>query len=223
MGSIRFAYLIWYENFEHFMKAVKNILFDLGAVLIDIDFDKVCKSFEHIGIKDFENQYSQLSASTLFEDLEKGKISDAFFYEAIQKQLQSSIPSEEIKNAWNSILLNFRIDTMQYLTQLKTDYNLFLLSNTNAIHLTEINLLAQQQLHVEKLDVYFIKAYYSFKIGMRKPNVDIFEFVLQDAGIEAKETLFIDDSKPNIITAQQLGFNTHLLLPHERVEKLSII
>ena len=205
------------------MKPVKNILFDLGAVLIDIDFEKVCKSFEKIGIKDFENQYSQLSASTLFEDLEKGKISDTFFYEEIQKQLQSNIPSKEIKNAWNSILLDFRIDTMQYLTDLKKEYNLFLLSNTNAIHLTEINLLAQQQLHVDELDVYFTKAYYSFKMGMRKPNADIFEFVLQDAGIIAEETIFIDDSKPNIITAQQLGFKTHLLLPQERVEKLSII
>lgn len=205
------------------MKAVKNILFDLGAVLIDIDFEKVCKSFEKIGVKDFENQYSQLSASTLFEDLEKGKISDTFFYEAIQKQIQSTLPSEEIKNAWNSILLDFRIDTMQYLTQLKTDYNLFLLSNTNAIHLIEINLLAQQQLHVEELDVFFTKAYYSFKMGMRKPNADIFEFVLKDAGLVAEETLFIDDSKPNIITAQQLGFETHLLLPHERVERLSLI
>ena len=204
------------------MKAVKNILFDLGAVLIDIDFEKVCKSFEKIGIKDFENQYSQLSASTLFEDLEKGKISDTFFYEEIQKQLQSNISSEGIKNAWNSILLDFRVDTMQYLTDLKNEYNLFLLSNTNAIHLTEINLLAQQQLHVEELDVYFTKAYYSFKTGMRKPNADIFQFVLQDAGIEAEETLFIDDSKPNIITAQQLGFNTHFFLKGERVEELSL-
>ena len=103
------------------MKAVKNILFDLGAVLIDIDFEKVCKSFEHIGIKDFENQYSHLSASTLFEDLEKGDISNTSFYEEIQKQLQSNIPSEEIKNAWNSIILDFRIDTMQYLTDLKKE------------------------------------------------------------------------------------------------------
>jgi putative hydrolase of the HAD superfamily len=111
---------------------------------------------------------------------------------------------------------------MKYLTELKSNYNLFLLSNTNAIHLTEINLLAQQQLHVKELDVFFTKAYYSFKMGMRKPNADIFQFVLMDAGIEAEETLFIDDSKPNIITAKQLGFNTHLLLPHERVEKLSV-
>jgi putative hydrolase of the HAD superfamily len=204
------------------MKAVKNILFDLGAVLIDIDFEKVCKSFEDIGIKDFDKQYSQLAASTLFEDLEKGKISDTFFYKEIQKQLQSNIPSEEIRNAWNSILLDFRIETMQYLTDLKKDYNLFLLSNTNAIHLNEINLLAQQQLHVEELDVYFTKAYYSFKMGMRKPNADIFEFVLKDAGIEAGETFFIDDSAPNIITAQKMGFKTHLLLKGEMVEGLSL-
>ncbi len=204
------------------MKAVKNLLFDLGAVLIDIDFEKVCRSFENIGIKDFGKQYSQLAASTLFEELEKGKITNEYFYEAIQNQLQSKITSEEIKNAWNSILLDFRIETMKLLTTIKSDYNLYLLSNTNAIHLTEINLLAQQQLHVEELDVYFTKAYYSFKMGMRKPNADIFEFVLKDAGIEASETFFIDDSEPNIITAQKMGFKTHLLLKGERVEHLSL-
>jgi len=204
------------------MKTVKNILFDLGAVLIDIDFEKVCRSFDKIGIKDFEKQYSQLAASTLFEQLEKGEISNEVFYESIKKQFQISISTEEIRNAWNSILLDFRIDTMKLLTTIKSDYNLYLLSNTNAIHLTEINLLAQQQLHVEELDVYFTKAYYSFKMGMRKPNADIFDFVLKDAGIEAGETFFIDDSEPNIITAQKMGFKTHLLLKGERVEGLSL-
>ena len=94
------------------MKAVKNILFDLGAVLIDIDFEKVCRSFDKIGIKDFEKQYSQLAASTLFEQLEKGEVSNELFYESIKTQFQVSITTEEIRNAWNSILLDFRIETM---------------------------------------------------------------------------------------------------------------
>jgi putative hydrolase of the HAD superfamily len=109
---------------------------------------------------------------------------------------------------------------MHYLVELKKDFRLFLLSNTNAIHLEEVNIILQKQLGVAEVDDYFEKAYYSHKVGMRKPHADIFEFVLTDAGILASETLFIDDTKMNIDTAQQLGFNTHLLLPSQRIEDL---
>ena len=88
-------------------------------------------------------------------------------------------------------------------------------------HLNEVNLILQKQLGVNQVDDYFEKAYYSHKVGMRKPNADIFEFVLEDANINAAETLFIDDTQMNIDTATTLGFKTHLLLPKERIELLT--
>jgi putative hydrolase of the HAD superfamily len=201
------------------MNAVKNILFDLGAVLIDIDFEKTADAFRQLGIERFEEQFSQLSASTLFEDLETGKISNEDFYEAMRRQVpEMNLSDDSIQLAWNAILQDFRKESMQLLKQLKSQYRLFLLSNTNAIHLVEVNHILKKQTGVEKLDYYFERAYYSHLIGLRKPTSAAFNFVLEDAGISAPETLFIDDSHPNITTASQMGFQTKLLLKGEKVE-----
>jgi glucose-1-phosphatase len=201
------------------MNAVKNILFDLGAVLINIDFEKTADAFRQLGIDRFEEQFSQLSASTLFEDLETGKISNEDFYKAMRRQVpEMNLSDASIQLAWNAILQDFRKESMQLLKQLKQRYRLFLLSNTNAIHLVEVNNILNQQVNVENLDHYFERAYYSHLIGLRKPTSAAFNFVLEDAGIKAHETLFIDDSHPNITAASQMGFQTRLLLKGERVE-----
>ncbi len=203
------------------MSAIKNILFDLGDVLIDIDFQKVKVAFENLGITEFDKQFSQMTASRLFEDLETGKISDADFYASIQQQSKTSLSETDIKNAWNAILQDFRAESMQKLTDLKQTHRLFLLSNTNAIHLTEVNNILQRQLGISNLDVFFEKAYYSHVVGLRKPHREVFDYVLKDAGILAAETIFIDDTPPNIETAHQLGFSTHLLLKGERIETIT--
>lgn len=201
------------------MPEIKNIIFDLGAVLIDIDFNRVNNSFLDLGISNFNNQYSQLLANKLFENLEMGKISVEDFYTAIQNQSSKPLQESDIKKAWNSIMGNFRIESMKKVQELSQYYNVFLLSNTNAIHFEEIMSIANMQLDAE-LDAFFKKTYYSFKIGMRKPNEDIYNYVLRDALIKAEETFFIDDTAPNIETAKRMGFITHLLLPSERVEQL---
>ena len=192
----------------------------MGAVLINIDYNKTAQAFKELGITDFDQQFSQVNASALFEELEMGKITNDYFYTAMQTQIPGSVDQSQIKHAWNAILEDFRKESMHYLIELKKNFRLFLLSNTNAIHLEEVNLILQKQLGVMEVDDYFEKAYYSHKVGMRKPHADIFEFVLSDAGILASETLFVDDTKMNIDTAEQLGFNTHLLLPSQRIEDL---
>lgn len=205
------------------MPQIKNIIFDLGAVLFDIDFNKVANSFKELGISDFDKQYSQLYASGLFQDLEKGKISPEQFHQSIQNQAKKIQLTElQIKTAWNSILIDFRTESMNHLTRLKEKFNIFLLSNTNEIHLAEVNRITKEKFNTEKLDDFFIKAYYSHLIGRRKPDEETYMFVLGDAGIAAAETLFIDDSPPNIEAADKLGINTHLLLRGEKIENLII-
>lgn len=203
------------------MTTIKNILFDLGNVLINIDFLKVKSAFENLGIKDFDQQFSQLTASALFEDLETGKITAPEFYHKMQLQSNIKLSEESIKNAWNAILLDFREESMKRLIELKKNYRLFLLSNTNVIHLDEVNNILHRQLGVRNLDDFFDKAYYSHVAGLRKPHREVFDFVLKDAGITAHETIFIDDTAPHIATADSLGFQTHLLLPGERIESLT--
>ncbi len=202
------------------MPAIKNIIFDLGNVLLDIDFKKVTRAFELLGIQHFEKQYSQLEANELFQQLETGKISSVDFYTIIQSQVSINLTKEDIQLAWNAILCDFRKESMEYLKTLTEKYRLFLLSNTNAIHLAEINAILLKQMGENNLSNYFEKAYYSQVVGMRKPHENIFYHVMNDAKINPIETLFVDDAFPNIATAKKLGFATHWLLPEERVEKV---
>ena len=173
-----------------------------------------------MGVKDFNLIQQQLTEANLFDDLETGKISPDAFCETIRTASNLPLKDADIITAWNTLLLDFREDTMHFLTQLRKNYKLYLLSNTNAIHLEQFYKQLQNQLGKSSLDFYFDKLYYSHLVGLRKPDAAIYHFVLKDAGITAEETLFIDDLELNISAAAALGFQTHQLQHHERVEKL---
>jgi epoxide hydrolase-like predicted phosphatase len=202
------------------MSNTKNILLDLGAVLLNIDVNKLKPAFEDLGVKNFDLLQEQLTAIHLFDDLETGKITADAFCETIRTASNLPLKDSDIISAWNALLLDFREDTMHFLIQLNKHYKLFLLSNTNAIHLEQFYKQLDNQLGKSSLDFYFDKLYYSHLVGLRKPDAAIYHFVLKDAGIRAEETLFIDDLELNISAAAALGFQTHQLQDHERVEKL---
>ena len=198
---------------------IKNIILDLGNVLLDIDYDLTTNAFVHLGYHNFQEMYSQYKADLLFEKLEMGLVAEDDFYfvlEDIREGPDSYQDRDQIQKAWNAMLLDFRYDTFEYLKSVKDKYRLFLLSNTNVIHKRAVDVLFNKG----HLDDYFEKAYYSHLVGMRKPNEDIFEFVLGDAGIKPEETLFIDDLYPNIETAKKMGFQAWLLKEGELVEKV---
>jgi putative hydrolase of the HAD superfamily len=203
------------------MSSIKNIVFDLGAVLLNIDYNKTATAFRDLGYSDFEKMYSQFKANDIFDNLEMGHISEIDFYNYMLSAGNGKITQSEVTGAWNAMLLDFRKESFEFLNQLSRRYKLFLLSNTNAIHKTAFDLSFKQQMLDLSLDSFFTKAYYSNLVGMRKPNENIFRFVLEDAGIIAEETLFIDDLFKNIETAAKLGFRTHLLLPGQKIEDLN--
>ncbi len=201
-------------------KPLKNILFDMGNVLFSIDYKKTQEAFEALGYNNFSEMYSQFTADALFEKLETGKISTEEFYEKLIASHAETVTEQQITSAWNGMLLHWRIESLTFLKILAKKYKLYLLSNTNDIHLAAVNNLLKQETGKESIDDLFTKAYYSHKINLRKPNADIFEFIARDAGINPRETLFIDDLKNNIEAAALLGFKTHLLLEGETVEGL---
>jgi len=202
------------------MDQIKNIVFDLGGVLLDIDYQRSVSAFEKLGIEHFEKMFSQYHASELFEKLERGELSNAEFYAAIKKRLRTEVNEEEIEAACNALILDFRIKSLEFLEKLAATHKLYLLSNTNSIHVQFFKKRFTTQTGKSSLDAYFTKAWYSNEIGMRKPGPEIFEFILQEEKLKAAETLFIDDTLDNIETAQKLGFKTHHLLPTERIESL---
>jgi putative hydrolase of the HAD superfamily len=205
------------------MQIIKNIIFDLGNVLLDIDFNRTIEAFEQLGFEDFKSTFSPEKMSTLFEDIETGKISEEEWYAAIKSVSKTPISTNQIKHAWNALLLDFRMESLEYLKKLSLHYPIYLLSNTNSIHLTAFNEILIREGQNHTLDSYFTKAYYSNIIGFRKPYPECYQFVLADAGINAAETLFIDDLPVNITGAKAVGLQTHLLLPNERIENLALL
>ena len=205
------------------MANIKNIIFDLGGVLLNIDTSKTNAAFEELGISDFKNNYSLHKMDSVFENLETGKISEKEFYNNIKTLGKNAVSSAQVRDAWNALLLDFRTESLAFLNKIAPKYKLYLLSNTNSIHFTAFTQRFSGANEKRSFNDFFTKAYYSHIIGLRKPGKEIYSYVLEDAGITAAETLFIDDLELNIEGARSVGIQTHLLLPHQKIEQLGFI
>jgi putative hydrolase of the HAD superfamily len=196
------------------MEGVKNIIFDLGGVLLNIDFSITERAFKDLGVTQFSAMFTQHHSNDLFVQLETGEISAEAFYDAFRKGTGTELSDETIKKAWNALLLDFRMPTLAYLDQIKTRYRIFLFSNTNQIHHDAFIETYQQLTGKADFDAFFEKAYYSQNLGMRKPDPAPFLHILQENQLLPSETLFIDDTIKNIETARALGLQTvHLQWP----------
>ncbi len=193
------------------LKNYKNIIFDLGGVILNIDYSLTANAFVELGVKDFERLFSQTKQQHLFDLLDKGTISPADFRNEIRKHLHSHLEDYIIDEAWNAMLLDLPKARLDFLKQLKATHHLFLLSNTNEIHINEFNKYLKKHFGIPNLSSYFEKMYLSYKVGMRKPDVEIFELVLKENNLQPHETLFIDDSAQHIEGAKKLGINTYWL------------
>ncbi|CAM1365418.1 HAD family hydrolase [Tenacibaculum xiamenense] len=185
---------------------IKNILFDLGGVLMDLDVPKTIQALNHIGINDIVNNTGHEYKHPFFYEFERGNISETIFLIELSNLSKQNNNLLRIKRAWNEMILNITEEKVDLLKKLKPNYNLFLLSNTNAIHQRKFlnNFNNRYGYSLNKL---FKKAYYSHEIRKRKPDIDTYKYVLQDAKIKANETLFIDDSSTNLNEAYKCGIN----------------
>ncbi|MEO6220522.1 MAG: HAD family phosphatase [Ginsengibacter sp.] len=204
------------------MKKIDAVIFDLGGVLLDIDYNRTEKAFEKLGVANFNEMYSQASADRLFQNLETGNITEPNFYKEFNNFTGLSLSVEEIINAWNSMLLTFRETSLLFLNDIKSRYKLFLLSNTNQIHYNKFNKIYHEKKRAKAFENYFDKAYYSFEMGMRKPDRECYEYVLLTNNLTPRNTLFIDDSAQNINAARNLGMQTILLETGKYIETLSL-
>lgn len=209
-----------YSPFFTSMKPIKNIIFDLGGVLLNIDYDRTRQAFEDLGISRFEELYNQAAANDLFSRLEIGAISNEDFYQELNHIAGLSLHSGQIEKAWNAMLLDFREESLQWIVEIKPHYNLFVLSNTNSIHLKAFNEIYHSRSRNKEFEVYFDKVLYSFEIGCRKPDIECFEKTIEILDINPHETLFVDDSPQNTESAKKSGIHTIHLKPGEKIEKI---
>jgi FMN phosphatase YigB (HAD superfamily) len=190
-------------------KNIKAVIFDLGGVLFDIDYKFTQQAFQQLGSNaDFSEVYSQQKQAGIFDEFEKGNISPAQFREGLRKWLPSTITDKQIDNAWNALLIGFPHDKVKLLNKIKNKYNLYLLSNTNEIHLPVVLDMIDKTHTTGQLGKLFIKEYYSCRMGLRKPEKVIYERVLIENNLEPSTTLFIDDIEQNLIGAQSAGLQT---------------
>ncbi|WP_033411818.1 HAD family hydrolase [Segetibacter koreensis] len=204
------------------MKKIKNIIFDLGGIFIDIDFLQTEKAFKALGVANWNKFYTQSTASALFENLETGKITPEEFYENFRKESGVALSDEQIRDAWIAMLGTFPVQRLRWLQEIKKRYNIYLYSNTNLIHYIAFQKIFRDCTGEKNFDDYFIKAHYSHELGVRKPYPESFIKLLYIENLNANETLFIDDTANNIEGAKEAGLQTILLLPPKTVLDLDL-
>eukprot|EP01060_Flectonema_neradi_P041315 TRINITY_DN9779_c0_g1_i2.p1 TRINITY_DN9779_c0_g1~~TRINITY_DN9779_c0_g1_i2.p1 ORF type:complete len:222 (+),score=13.90 TRINITY_DN9779_c0_g1_i2:49-666(+) len=195
------------------------IIFDLGGVVINLSYDATTNAFEKLGMGSVKDEYSQASQSTLYDNVETGKISPEQFIMEMMKKFPPSIQSSEVTDAWNAMILDLPEGRVEFLLELKAKYKIFLLSNTNALHIEKVLENWSKTSKIPPHEV-FDKIYYSHEVGMRKPNVCVFEHVLREQNLDASKTLFIDDSFQHIVGARKAGIEAIHLQPGETIEAL---
>ena len=196
------------------MTKIKNIVFDMGGVLIDLDWSACVKAFEEIGFPQAKDLLSPYLPSGIFMQLEKGIVTPEQFYQNINDNTDKEISAEQIDTALNKFLLKLPIYKLEMLRKLKESYNVYMLSNTSSIMLSHIDahMFTQEGLTWES---YFHHRYLSFDMQILKPNSEIYRVMLEDGGMIPEETLFLDDSQANIDAAKKLGIQTYHVLPME--------
>lgn len=201
------------------MEGIKNIILDLGGVIMNIDFNLTEAAFNKLGFVNYRAFMTQFHITPLFEAYETGQIDDATFIKGVQELSGLPITEDEVVQAWNALLLDFPPARLQLLESLRQRYRLFLLSNTNALHYTAF----QDRLHAQTgklLEDYFEKTYYSHTARLRKPQAAIYQLVLDENKLNAAETLFIDDTASNFSGAVSVGIQTLHLQPPTQITQL---
>jgi glucose-1-phosphatase len=199
------------------MQKIKNIIFDLGGVILNIDIARTRDALVKLGIGQIPELFGHGHAASFILDYEIGKISDDEFTEQLKAAAAPNVTKQEILSAWNIMLLDFPPDRIALLHDLKKRYRLFLFSNTNALHVKELKQRYRDHFDNNELDDHFEKAYYSQLLGMRKPDVSAYQYIMNQSYLRGEETLFIDDAMVNIKGANAAGLRGYFLAPDKTI------
>jgi putative hydrolase of the HAD superfamily len=195
------------------MQNIKNIIFDLGGVILNLDIKRTENAFVSMGVTRLGDLFGLGHAASSFKDYETGKIDDRQFVQSIRELSGLSVSDETIIDGWNAMLMDFPPERIALLDELAKRYRIFLFSNTNALHLAALQRIYGDTFGNRKLDDHFEKAYYSHLLGMRKPATESYLRILRENGLKGSETLFIDDALINVEGANSAGLQGFHLKP----------
>jgi FMN phosphatase YigB (HAD superfamily) len=203
--------------------AIKNIVFDLGAVIIPIDFEKTFNAFSILSSLPAEEIKNRYQSTTLFINFEKGIIGNFTFLKELRVLLEvdATITDQQLIDAWNTLLLPIPKERIDRIKVLASTYRLFLLSNTNPIHIKDVNRILFECTQVPALEHLFETTWYSYDLGLIKPGIEIYKTILHIKELQANETVFLDDNEDNIAGARSAGiYALHITAEGHLLEQL---
>ncbi|MEO6760145.1 MAG: HAD family phosphatase [Saprospiraceae bacterium] len=188
------------------MQGIKNLIFDFGNVLFDIDLSRIESRLHRAFGEHYPAARERIRQGRILEMYETGGLSTADFVEAIRTSIEPAVPAEQVTDAWNSIFIGMPAARFDMLLRLRQKYNVFLLSNINELHERWIAEYMLREHGIRDYESrYFDGVYFSHLVRLRKPNRDIFEYVLADAELLPEESVFFDDLEVNVEAARQVG------------------
>lgn len=187
---------------------IKNVVFDLGGVLVNLDFESCLNAFRAAGFAHIDQQVLPFRGNGAFASFEKGEITSEAFREMVRRQTDRSLTDRKIDDMWNLMLLDIPREKLDLLLRLRERYMVFLLSNTNQIH-WDYACEHMFSYHGFRIDDFFEDTFLSFEMHQAKPDKEIFEQMMKDANISPEETFFIDDSEANCKAAAALGIQSY--------------
>jgi len=196
------------------LKNIEAIIFDLGGVIINIDFNLTLRALEQYTDRKLgEGEY--LTKNPIFYEFETGKLSEKDFFENLKHIYQLQASNEQLVKAWNALLLDIPESRVELVSELSNQYQTFILSNTNPTHLFEVENILRQQTKANSLKEIVHRPYYSFEMHKAKPEIAIYEQVIEENNLIPQKTLFVDDSLANIEGARKLGLQTLHIAPKQ--------
>ncbi|NQW28474.1 MAG: HAD family phosphatase [Flammeovirgaceae bacterium] len=187
------------------LTVIKTIIFDLGQVIIDLDPDAVISRLKGYSDKQADEIVRLITESQVLIEYEVGNMTDDYFCDEVNKLLGTNIPLVIFEQIWNSFLGVIKPEKLQLMEDLKNQFEVLILSNTNAIHQREFDLRVSSIRPGNIMSDMVHTAHYSHCMGFRKPDLRIYERVLDLHRLNPAEVLFFDDRIENIVAAQILG------------------
>ncbi|SMD32527.1 putative hydrolase of the HAD superfamily [Reichenbachiella faecimaris] len=195
---------------------IKTIIFDLGGVIIDLDFKRTPKAFSQLTGWPFDDIFKLYFEPGLFQNYEKGLIKDQELRSGINDLFGAQLSDTQIDEAWCAMLGFVPKARLDFMNELRKNYQVLVLSNTNAIHVAAFNQTIKEVSAENSLEAFVDKVYFSHEMGMRKPDLEIYEELLKQSNIKAEECMFLDDTQHNLDGAAQLGIHTmHITHPDQ--------
>jgi len=185
---------------------IRHVVLDFGGVLYEIDHNRSTDAFSQLGFPNFGLEHRHGGQSKLFDQLERGEVSEQEFLERLKAKCDPGTTMEAVTEAWNALLIGLRPDALPWVQSLSRHFDLLLLSNTNGIHAAQF----EQEILQSKGRMFsdaFRQIIYSHRLGQRKPEVYTYELIARDYRLDPEMTLLIDDTKENVTGAMAAGWN----------------